>query len=356
MRLKFLLSIFSLSCLFVLGYVHAQEPQDPEGDDETSVRGVFLKSRKGVSKSGNGSSGSGSVSSNSGFGAVAPTPRPVVVRATPKPTQRATPRPTPKPVAKASPKQPRIIGLNAGNKPPAATPPKQNDNRDNPPQTIPVALSESNIGLGYSLFLNNNDKAVRVDPAREFANGEQVRLMFEPNTDGYLYIFNTTNNGPATMLYPHPDLNGGNNKVSHNVPVFVPSASEGNEANQWFGFFGASGTEQLYVVVTRTPLKGFPENRAALNAYCTQNKDASGQCGVDKALWASVKAFDQKEKVLIAQNKRDIGSIASAAELPAGTGTRQIGLAPKDPPPTLIFMNASADRSVLFTKLELAHR
>ena len=52
MRLKLLLSIFSLSCLFVLGYVHAQEPQDPEGDDETSVRGVFLKSRKGVSKSG----------------------------------------------------------------------------------------------------------------------------------------------------------------------------------------------------------------------------------------------------------------------------------------------------------------
>lgn len=366
MRVKYLLSLLLVFSLFVLGAVRAQEVQDPQDPDDEGVRGVFMKSRANSSNSGSGTSGTGSVSPNSGFGATTPPPR-YTPKPTPRPTPRPTPKPTPRPVVRATPKpapkNPASGQQTAGNKPPnkgrderigigvVATAPTNNNGNA---AVIPVALNESNIGLGYSLFLNRDDRPVRVDPGREFANGEQLRLMFEPTTNGYLYIFNTTNDGPASMLYPNADLNGGDNRIKQNFPVFVPSEKETNPDYQWLTFFGNSGREQLYVIVTREPLAGFPTGQAALRAYCTQNKDASGQCGVDKKLWASVKSYDQKGQVLIAKNQRDIGTIATDVELP--NGARQIGFAPKDPPPTIIFMNASADKGVLFTKLELTHR
>ena len=48
------------------------------------------------------------------------------------------------------------------------------------------------IGLGYTLFMRDaSGRGIRVEPTREFLKGDRVRLALEPNTDGYLYIFDT---------------------------------------------------------------------------------------------------------------------------------------------------------------------
>src|SRR5687768_9888221 len=50
------------------------------------------------------------------------------------------------------------------------------------------------IGLGLTLFMrDSNGLAVRTDPDHVFQKGDRVRVLLETNTDGYLYIFNTTN-------------------------------------------------------------------------------------------------------------------------------------------------------------------
>src|SRR5580765_7876720 len=48
------------------------------------------------------------------------------------------------------------------------------------------------IALGYTMFMRDvNGRAVRIDPAREFHNGDRIRISLEPNIDGYLYVFHT---------------------------------------------------------------------------------------------------------------------------------------------------------------------
>src|ERR1041385_7375121 len=52
------------------------------------------------------------------------------------------------------------------------------------------------IGLGYTLYLRDvNGRAVRVEPTREFHNGDRIRISLEPNIDGYLYVFHTEGDG-----------------------------------------------------------------------------------------------------------------------------------------------------------------
>src|SRR5438132_5395316 len=52
------------------------------------------------------------------------------------------------------------------------------------------------IALGYTMFTRDiNGRAVRIDPTREFHNGDRIRISLEPNIDGYLYVFQTEGNG-----------------------------------------------------------------------------------------------------------------------------------------------------------------
>ena len=44
--------------------------------------------------------------------------------------------------------------------------------------------------------------AVRVEPSREFHNGDRIRISLEPNLDGYMYVFHSENDGPPEMLDP----------------------------------------------------------------------------------------------------------------------------------------------------------
>src|ERR1041385_6060950 len=81
------------------------------------------------------------------------------------------------------------------------------------------------LGLGVTLFMrDSNGLAVRVDPDHVFRKGERVRVLLETNTDGYLYIFNTTNDGPATMIYPDVDLDEAGNYLQAHVPFEIPTS------------------------------------------------------------------------------------------------------------------------------------
>src|SRR5262245_4499092 len=78
------------------------------------------------------------------------------------------------------------------------------------------------MGLGVTLFTRDaNGLAVRVDPSHEFRKGDAVRLLLETNSDGYLYIFNTTDGGPAVMIYPNAEIDQGGNYLQAHVPFDI---------------------------------------------------------------------------------------------------------------------------------------
>ncbi|HEX8921647.1 MAG TPA: DUF4384 domain-containing protein [Pyrinomonadaceae bacterium] len=207
--------------------------------------------------------------------------------------------------------------------------------------------SPSAIGLGYSLYMRDeNGNAMRVDPSREFRAGDRIRLSLETNTDGYLYIFHTENNGEPQMLYPDVRLEQGDNRIEAHVPYEIPWNEPGVE--NWFKFDANPANERLFIVVTRQPLPGIPTGQS-LVSYCGQNRCPwRPPVGV----WDQVKMQVQAKVGVVKSNS--YGQKQSQTEQVAVT--RGLGLDQSAPEPSVIRMNVSANAPILVTAVDLIHK
>lgn len=107
-------------------------------------------------------------------------------------------------------------------------------------------------GLRFRLIqAGPNDIPIDVDPSTAFATGDRIRFAFESNVDGYLYVAQQGTSGNWTVLYPNPEINGGRNAVKRFEEYEIPQ-------DNWFRFAGAPGTEQVFVFLSREPLKTLP--------------------------------------------------------------------------------------------------
>lgn len=208
------------------------------------------------------------------------------------------------------------------------------------------------IGLGYTLFtLGDNGMAVRTDPARQFRTGEGIRIALETNTDGYLYIFHTENDGEPSMIFPDVRLNGGSNLVKAHVPYEIPSSQEATEAMRWFVFTDPPAAERLYIVLTRQPLANVPTGDALAN-YCF---DKAHTCPwrPEVAVWTELKGAQEREQVAVSRVE-DQGRTQTADEREATT--RGLGLGVGAPSPSVIRMTASSNSKMLVTTIDLIHK
>jgi Domain of unknown function (DUF4384) len=223
--------------------------------------------------------------------------------------------------------------------------------KSNTSTTATISTAGAPIGLGYTLYMRDgNGDAVRVDPAREFRTGDRVRVLMETNTDGYLYIFNTTDGGDPVMIYPDAQLDEGGNWVEAHVPTEVPASTAAEERLRWFTFDAKPGTERLYIVVTREPLPAVPIEDDLVN-YCRQNQ---GKCPwrPSQALWAQVRA-GMNAQVKVVKSKT-YGQAQTSGEREATT--RGLSVSQDDPPPSVIRINVSSNTGLLVTTLDLIHR
>jgi len=207
------------------------------------------------------------------------------------------------------------------------------------------------LGLGYTLFMRGaSGRSLRVEPTREFHNGDSVRLALEPNVDGYLYVFHTEGEGDPEMIYPDPRLDGGENWIEAHVPVEVPSSEETDERLRWFTFYGNAGIERLYVVVTREPLPIVPTGNE-LVGYCATNKN---KCPwrPSAELWAQLRNATRAEVKVVAA--KSFGQPQSEKEQVATT--RGLGLDQSAPQPSVIRMNVATNAPLLVTVLDLIHK
>lgn len=207
------------------------------------------------------------------------------------------------------------------------------------------------IGLGYTLFMRDvNGRAVRIDPSREFHNGDRIRISLEPNIDGYLYVFHTEGDGAPEMIYPDARLEGGENWIEAHVPIDVPSTVETDERLKWFQFYGNPATEHLFVVVTREPLADVPIGDALLS-FCTANKDKCPWHPTAE-VWTKIQAAAKADVKIVTNNTT--GQEQTEKEQLATT--RGLGLDQTAPQPAVIRMSASTSAPVLVTVLDLVHK
>ena len=207
------------------------------------------------------------------------------------------------------------------------------------------------IGLGLTLFMrDSNGLAVRANPSREFRKGDRVRVLLETNADGYLYIFNTTNDGAPVMIYPDPELDEAGNYIRAHVPFEIPSSMAAEERLRWFTFDQNAGAERLYFVFTREPLPIVPIEDDLIS-FCRDNK---GKCPWQPGaeVWAQVRReVNEPTQMVKAQS---FGNTQTASEQQAAT--RGIGLNRDDPEPSLIMLTTSTNRKVLVATMDLVHR
>lgn len=217
------------------------------------------------------------------------------------------------------------------------------------PSTSPAPVNARRLGLGVTLFMrDSNGLAVRVDPDHVFRKGDRVRVLLETNTDGYLYIFNTTDDGPATMIYPDSELDDAGNYLQAHVPFEIPSTNSADERLRWFAFDQVAGTERLFFVFTREPLNGIPIDDDLI-ASCKESKERCMRPSTE--VWEAVQKHTQEP--LKTDKTQQFGGAQTATEEQAAA--RGIGLSKEDPPPSLVMM-ASSQRSTLVATLDLIHK
>jgi len=213
---------------------------------------------------------------------------------------------------------------------------------------LPVSAA---IALGYTIFMRDvNGRAVRVDPTREFHNGDRIRISLEPNVDGYVYVFHTENDGPPEMIYPDARLEGGENWIEAHVPLDIPSTLETDERLKWFQFYGNAGVERLYVVVTRDPLPEVPYAESLVN-LCTASKDKCPWHPPAES-WLQIQQASKAEVRIV--TSKTAGDVQTEKEQVAST--RGLGLDQTAPQPSVIRMSATTSAPVLVTILDLVHK
>jgi hypothetical protein len=216
---------------------------------------------------------------------------------------------------------------------------------------VAVEKKAQKIGLGLTLFARDpSGMSVRADPSRVFRSGERVRVLLETNTEGYLYIFNTTDGGNPVMIYPDVELDEGGNYILAHVPFEIPSSTASEERLRWFTFDKSAGAERLFFVFTRNPLPLVPIEDDLIN-YCKQGQD---KCPIkpEADLWMKIQT-ELSAPVQTAKSQR-YGKTLTTGEQDAST--RGIGLSKEDPEPSLVMMRASTDANLLVAMLELVHK
>jgi hypothetical protein len=226
----------------------------------------------------------------------------------------------------------------------------KNSNTSSSNVNKPAPVNAQRLGLGLTLFMrDSNGLAVRTDPSRVFQKGDRVRVLLETNSDGYLYIFNTTNDGPPVMVYPDADLDEAGNYLQAHVPFEIPSSLAAEERLRWLVFDENAGNERLFFVFSKEPLNGLPIEDELI-ALC---RDSKSSCPVKP----SVEVWAQVEKELKTPLRTDTSAQNGQAQTPAEqqASARGLGLAKDDPAPSLIMM-ATSKGAKLVTTLDLIHK
>ena len=118
-------------------------------------------------------------------------------------------------------------------------------------------------GLRYRLLSQlASGQEAEVVPATSFKSGDKVRFAFESNVDGYLYVIEEGSSGQWRVLFPNPQINGGTNLIRRGQSYPVPSSA-------WFVFDEQPGTERLFVLLSKEPMRELQGLNQTITQYAS---------------------------------------------------------------------------------------
>lgn len=109
-----------------------------------------------------------------------------------------------------------------------------------------AASGSQTIGVKATVVLERAGQTSTVTPTHEFKSGDKVKLVFTPNTDGYVYWLAKGTSGNYSMLYPNPK-SGMDNSVKRNTEYTVPAKGA-------FRFDDTPGNEELLCILSTEKL------------------------------------------------------------------------------------------------------
>ncbi len=106
--------------------------------------------------------------------------------------------------------------------------------------------ADNPLGLKFTIVQDDGTgKLVEVDPTKEFATGDSIRLQMEVNADAYVYLLSRGSSGSMNFLFPEA---AEDNRLKPFRSVQVPAAGEP------IHFADPSGTEILYILASKKPI------------------------------------------------------------------------------------------------------
>ena len=202
------------------------------------------------------------------------------------------------------------------------------------------------IALGYTVYMKDKSGSLlAADASRQYHSGDRIAISLEPNTEGYIYIFNAENDRDPVMLFPNVLLDGGANAAHAHVRETYPA-----DVNYAFEFDQNPADEHLYVIVSRRPLDGVPTGDA-LARFCGKGRDDCYWKPTPEE-WARIKSG--AGRVIEAKNTQ----LAQSQKQPVQPSSLQRGIKIKkdDPAPAVVRVNDSPDADTLVTVIKLVHK
>ncbi len=134
------------------------------------------------------------------------------------------------------------------------------DRNKNPSEEVRQSYERRQVdGLKITIYQPGSNGLRPVHPGQSFTNGDRIKVRFESNFDGYIYVVNLTPGGETRLLFPWPSSR--RNHVRAGQAYDIPNAGE-------FRFNNEPGLEVLQIVMSRSQVYFLEEilDRAPLKA------------------------------------------------------------------------------------------
>ncbi|HVF91066.1 MAG TPA: DUF4384 domain-containing protein [Blastocatellia bacterium] len=153
-------------------------------------------------------------------------------------------------------------------------------------------------GMRVLVLKSEGGSFTPVAPGQIFRHGDEMRVSFESNFDGYVYVINVSPVGKKRVIFPGSQLASGDNLIRARRRIELPPTS--------FIFDKETGTEILQVIMSRDPI-------AVLDAAV---RDSKGE----------LQSASSAAGELSASAQRGIVSGDAATVLSQGSGIRARGI------------------------------
>ena len=99
--------------------------------------------------------------------------------------------------------------------------------------------------LRFVLLKSEDNSFAPVSPRQEFKSGDELKLSFESNFEGYIYVVNIDQDGKKCLIFPYTGET--NNRVKLDQSYTLPRGAT-------WKFDENKGTEVLQVIMSREPV------------------------------------------------------------------------------------------------------